>query len=384
MQIYTKYLTKNLIMPMLVITLTLTGIVWLTQSLRFIDLIVNKGLDISTFLYLSLLLVPSLLFLILPVALFVSVLTVYNKFISDSELIVLKSAGLSRVSLAKPALAVALGVTAITYLISFYLLPNSYKEFKDTQVFIRNNYASVLLQEGVFSNPTKGLTVYIESRGRGGMLYGILVHDSRDPEKPVTIIAEKGVLSRTEHGPRFELINGHSQGVDAQTGNLYILDFESDEYDISMYTEQTERTWKKPEESYIYELLFPEGISEKMRNQFIAEGHYRIVWPLFCIVLTLVALSSLFSGQFNRRGQWKRILAATFITFVITVINLAGKSAAESSPILAVLMYLNIIISGGLCSYVIIANRTITGFPLSDKIYKKLNKFKKNISKGHV
>lgn len=263
-------------MPFVVITLTLTGIVWLTQSLRFIDLIVSNGLDISTFLYLSLLLIPSLLLLILPISLFISVLMVYNRFISDSELIVLKSAGLSRFGLASPALILASAVMVLGYLISFYILPASYREFKDTQAFIRNNYASVLLQDGVFSNPTKGITVYIDSRGTGGVLQGILVHDSRDPEKTVTIMAQEGILLNTPQGPRFELRNGHSQGIDQETGNLYILDFEKDQYDLSMYTNNSERDRKTPEESYIGELLFPSDMAEQLHGKFIAEGHYEL------------------------------------------------------------------------------------------------------------
>lgn len=363
-------------MPFVVITLTLTGIVWLTQSLRFIDLIVSNGLDVSTFLYLSLLLVPSLLLLILPVALFISVLMVYNRFISDSELIVLKSAGISRFGLATPALIVAFAVMALGYLISFYMLPASYREFKDTQAFIRNNYASVLLQDGVFSNPTKGITVYIDSRGSGGILHGILVHDSRDPDKPVTIMAEEGILSNTSQGPRFELRNGHSQSIDQETGNLYILDFEKDQYDLSMYTKEGERDGKTPEESYIGELLFPSNIAEQFHGKFIAEGHYRIVWPLFSIVLTLVAMAALFSGQFNRRGQWKRILAAAFISVILVLFNLGMKGAAAASSMLAVFMYLNVVVSIGVCLYIILSNRIINSFPFFNKIQELFLSFK--------
>jgi len=371
-------------MPMLVITLTLTGIVWLVQSLRFIDYIVNQGIDVSMFLYISLLMIPLFLFSIFPVALFVSVLMVYNKFISDSELIVLKSAGLSRINLAIPALIVALFVTAISYFISAYLLPASYREFKDTEVFIRNNYASALLQDGVFSNPTKGLTIYIESRGREGLLNGILAHNSRNPEKPMTIMAEEGILYNTANGPRIDFINGHIQQIAEKTGNLEVLDFEKYEFDLSMYTKASERNWRTTEESYIHELLFPYHVSEKLHKKFIAEGHYRLVWPLFSLVLALVAIAALFSGQFNRRGQWKRILSATIISFIIVLLNLGAKSAATASSTMVVLMYLNVLLAVCSCLYIIIANRTINGFPIIDKIQNKLRSLKANKQKGQV
>ena len=38
-----RYIFRQLAGPLFVVTLTLTGVVWLTQSLRFLDLIINRG-----------------------------------------------------------------------------------------------------------------------------------------------------------------------------------------------------------------------------------------------------------------------------------------------------------------------------------------------------
>jgi lipopolysaccharide export system permease protein len=372
MKLYTKYIITSLVMPVIVLTLTLTSIVWLTQSLRFIDLIINKGLDITTFLYLSFLLLPSLLMIILPVAIFVSVLTVYNKLMSDSELIVLTSTGLSKMELAKPALIVASFIAIFGYLVSFYLLPTSYREFKDTQAFIKNNYTSLLLQEGVFSTPTKDLTVYIENRGRQGLLHGILVHDSRDPEKPTTIMAQEGKLVSTAKGPRFDLKNGHIQQLDKLTGNLNIVDFESDQYDLSLYTQAGEEHPRTPEEKYIHELIFSKNTDEKLVGKYLAEGHYRVSWPLYTILLTLIAVTALFSGQFNRRGQWKRIFCATSIALIIILTNLSLKHIAESKPIFCVFMYLNAILPSCICIHMMTNNSKLNEITIFEKLLKRL------------
>lgn len=361
MQLYNRYIILTLLMPVLVITLTLTGIIWLTQSLRFIDLIVNRGLDVSTFLYLSTLLIPSLLIVIMPIALFSSVLYVYNRLISDSELIVFKSAGLNRMSLAKPALFVAAVVALVGYGISLYLLPASYREFKDTQAFIRNNYASVLLQEGVFNTPTKGLTVYIESRQNNGMLEGILVHDGRDPEKPVTMMAQEGKLVQTASGPRFDLINGNRQEIDSEEGNLSLLYFDSYPMDLSVYTDVGKRRQREPEERYLGELFFPDESNDDFKKRLLAEGHHRLSWPLYSFVLTLVALTSLFTGQFNRRGQWKRILMSTVFAVGLVGLDLGLKSAVASQPALAFLKYANVMVICGVCIYIMATSRIITG-----------------------
>jgi len=362
-------------MPLLVVTLTLTGIIWLTQSLRFVDLIVNKGLDVSTFLYISVLLIPSFLMLILPVALFISVLMVYNKFISDSELIVLKSAGLSRMSLTRPALVLAGGVAIFCYFVSLYLLPVSYREFKDTQAFIRNNYASSLLQEGVFSTPIKGLTVYIDSRGENGLLEGILIHDSRNEGRPITYMAQEGKLVKTDSGPRFDMTNGNRQEIDKEHGNLSVLYFDSYPMDLSVYTDSEGRNWRTAEERFIGDLFFSKDGSAKEKKNLIAEGHYRIVWPLYSFVLTLIALSALMSGQFNRRGQWKRILAASFFAVMSVVLNLVLKSVATKYTFLSILMYLNVIGTMAGCLYILLTHQIINEIPFVTPIYRKLRSF---------
>ena len=92
---YSKYIARHLVHSTLLITFSLTSIIWLTQALRFIDFIVNQGVSITIFLKLTVLLLPSLVLMILPPALFCSVLFVYNKLKMDSELIVMQAAGLS-------------------------------------------------------------------------------------------------------------------------------------------------------------------------------------------------------------------------------------------------------------------------------------------------
>ena len=59
MQAITRYVFNQLLAAALFITLGLTLAIWLSQSLRWISYIVNRGLPASTFLYLIGLLLPS-------------------------------------------------------------------------------------------------------------------------------------------------------------------------------------------------------------------------------------------------------------------------------------------------------------------------------------
>ncbi len=78
MQRHQRYILRQLLGPFLLISVGLTAVIWLTQSLRFIDMIVNKGLSLSSFLYFSMLLLPTFLGVILPIALFSAIHFTYN------------------------------------------------------------------------------------------------------------------------------------------------------------------------------------------------------------------------------------------------------------------------------------------------------------------
>src|SRR5205814_7027139 len=102
-----RYILRQCLNMMLFVTAALSAAVWLAQSLRLIDLIVNRGLSIEVFLYLALLILPRFLDIVLPIGAFIAVLFVFNRLTSESELVVMRSAGLGPVALARPVLLLA-------------------------------------------------------------------------------------------------------------------------------------------------------------------------------------------------------------------------------------------------------------------------------------
>lgn len=354
MRRYSRYITENFASSALFITAGLTCVIWLTQSLRFVDMIVNRGLDILAFLYLTTMLLPSLLGFMLPIALGISVLYCYNRLIVDSELVVLKSIGLSRGQIAKPALLFALLMVVVGYMISLYLLPLSYRQYKDMQAFARDNYASLLLQEGVFNSPVDGLTVFIRERQSDGTLKGILVHDNRNPEKPVTMMAEEGRLVKTPQGPRFTLLKGNRQEIDHQEERLSFLAFDDYVLDISLYTSGKGVRMREAKERYMHELWSPEDqITSLQRAEFHMEAHGRLTWPLYNLALPLFSLAVLLGGQFNRRGNWRRHTVAVLGNLVIISLAVATNNFLIKHLQWVWLMYALPICVGGTCLFFI-------------------------------
>ena len=97
------YIIKQLFTGFALVTFSLMAILWLTQSLRFVQLVTNKGLPLGLFVQMTSLLMPRLFSLLSPIAMFAAVLFVYNRMLSDRELVVMKAAGISPWRNAVPA-----------------------------------------------------------------------------------------------------------------------------------------------------------------------------------------------------------------------------------------------------------------------------------------
>ena len=341
MRRYQRYLLRQLVGPFLLVALGLTAVVWLSQSLRIIDLIVNKGLSFSAFLLMSMLVLPTFLGAILPIAFFCSLLFVYNRLTIDSELVCLRAAGISQWSLAKPALVLATIIVVTSYAIVMYVMPISHREFKERQFVLRSDHSAMLLEEGSFNSLTEGVTIYIRGR-EGGTLNGILVHDAREKERPVTMMAERGLLVQTAEGPRFILFNGHRQRIDRDSAALSLLNFERYTMDLGEFAQSQGHRWREPRERFLDELLDPESEgADRLRSKFLSEAHNRIVSPLFAYTLLAIGLAALLLGNVDRRGQWRRMLVAITAAVVFEAAALFLVNATAKNSGLIPLMYLN-------------------------------------------
>src|SRR5260221_1323210 len=228
----TRYILRQTLATMVFVAVCFTAAVWLLQSLRLIDLIVNRGLSAGLFAYLAIIILPRFVDVVLPIAVFIAVLFTYSRLLTESELVVMRAAGMSQTDLARPALITGAVGMALLLWMSFYCLPAANRAFKDLQFEIRTRFASVLLQDGIFNTLSESLTIYVRSRDANGELVGLLVHDTRDPSKPVTIIAERGAFVDTDGGPRVLMGHGGRPPLPGATRQLSVLSFEKKTLDL--------------------------------------------------------------------------------------------------------------------------------------------------------
>src|SRR5207244_5364511 len=91
-----RYIFRTTLGAFLLVLVSLTGIIWITQALREIDLVTNQGQTILVFLGITALLIPILAQVIAPIAFVIAVVYAIDKLNGDAELVVMTAAAMSR------------------------------------------------------------------------------------------------------------------------------------------------------------------------------------------------------------------------------------------------------------------------------------------------
>lgn len=336
------YVLGQLLGPVAMLTFLLTSVVWLVNIMPLLNLVINRGQSAPTFLYLILLLLPTLLLIIVPIAFFFAVLFTLHRLSGESELVAMASAGFSLRQLAMPVLAAAGIVMAVTYLCALWLMPAGQRALGDKVMDIRADMAGALLNEGDFNTPAQGLTVFIRELGGNGDIKGILVHDNRDRLRPITYLAEKGILAQTPAGTRLIMLDGTVEMSEQGGKQLSVLNYKSHTIDLDQFAGPARNTLRKIQERYLGELFWPSepSVDERTRNRFFAEAHNRLSQPLYALAFGLIALAAVVRGRRQRGSVALRLTMASLAAAGLRIAGYGIPGLAQRHPALVVLLYL--------------------------------------------
>jgi len=341
-----RYMLRQTLAMAAMVAVAFAVAVWLVQSLRLIDLIVNRGLSVGLFLDLALLILPRLVEVVLPIAVFVSVLFVYNKLTSESELVVMRAAGVSQAGLAQPAIVAGVLTMAALFMLSLLIVPAANRAFRDLQFQIRNRIVTVLVQDGVFNTISDRLMIYDMGRNEAGDLLSLVIYDARDPSRPVIVFAERGAFVDTPEGPRLFMVNGTRQQRDRTNGHLSVLSFEKYTLDLADFGDAGGVRDRDPDERSTAELLFPSQrpTDEGALRALNLEINMRMAGPLSGLAMALLPILCLLPGEFNRRGQSRRVTLAVALAFLFEFVDLGLRDVAGRMNGAMIVLYLNLML----------------------------------------
>jgi lipopolysaccharide export system permease protein len=341
MNTVSAYVFRQALGPLLAILGALAAIAILTQGLNQLDIIITNRRAGLAFAYVTLLALPQLISLILPMAVFIAVVYALNRMQSESEIAVLYGAGVSRQRIARPIIQLAVLAALAHLAINVVVQPWSFKERRETFYALRTDVASSLIEEGSFTFPNDHLTLYARQRGGGGELRDLLINDAR-PEFPITYTARAGAIATVEGRPAIVMRDGQIQRQ-IEDGTVDVLDFDRYVLQLDGEVEEPQNFYLKPSDRTLYELFFPDltaHYDQRNINEFLAEAHGRLSAPLLSVALAMIALVGVLAGQFSRGGYMRRIMIAAGIALVVRLAALGLQAAGENDPELNVLQYL--------------------------------------------
>lgn len=340
MNTISAYVFRQALGPLLAILGALAAIAILTQGLNQLDIIITNRRAGFAFAWVTILALPQLLSLILPMAVFIAVIYALNRMQTESEIAVLYGAGVSRQRIARPVIQLATLAALAHLAINVVIQPAAFEERRRVFYDLRTDIASSLIEEGSFTFPAEDLTLYARSRGAGGELRDMLINDAR-PEYPITYTARAGAIVTIEGAPAIVMRDGQVQRQ-TEDGTVDVLDFDRYVLQLGRVFDEPELFFLKASDRTLYDLFFPDRTAhydQRNVDQFLAEAHARLSAPLLNITLAMIAIAGVLVGEFNRGGYARRIMIAAAAALIVRLAALAVQAAATDEPELNVLQY---------------------------------------------
>lgn len=368
--ILTKYILKQLLLGFMLILLGMTALVWLTQSLRMIDMIVTKGVPLAVFLEMTLLVLPNFIQILSPLALFAVILFIFSRMEADKEIMVMKAIGMSNKQIMLPAFILAIILTLLGYLLTIQIIPKSHEELSELKWRVRNDLSHLLLQEGQFNTLNNGLTLYVKERSSDGSVNGVMAYDAKDPNNISILIAEKGFIFQETDGFQLVFQKGTRQEYNPKTKKFSILKFNKYNMFFSDKKQNSKtRTLDESEHSlsYLFSVKKEDVNNPVLYRKYKTEALKRLTKPLYNLTFMLLAMFAILSPFYNRRGQMGRINFIVLATIIVQSLALAFENLTAKNLWFSPLLFLNIFVP-----VIIIYFITMKPFKPKFKILKKI------------
>ncbi|MFL5295995.1 MAG: LPS export ABC transporter permease LptF [Phenylobacterium sp.] len=341
MRLIDRYLLRQLLGPTLLATAALSAVALLSQSLSALDYIVNQRQSALVFLKITLLYMPQLINMILPIAVFVAALVALNRLHTEQEIVVCFAGGMSRWRVISPAMRLAATIAFLALLMNLWVQPLSYRALREELFQIKTDLAASIVREGEFTEPVPGLTVYAQNVDGKGDMHNLFIHQTRADGGAVTYMANSGHIANRGGSAVLILQDGSTQEFSPR-GVLNYLTFKEFPFVLSALNTSDELIHYKPSDRYLHELFFPDlqqDWEKKNRKALYAEGHSRIASPLYNIAFMAMALSAIIGGGFSRLGYGRRIAVAFMAMALTRILGFVAQSASEANVWVNILQY---------------------------------------------
>ena len=343
-----RYIFRTTFSAFLVVLVSVTMLMWMTQAMRSVDLLTSQGQTVLVFIGITGLIIPLLVLLIAPIALMIAVAHVLNKLSTDSELIVMNAAGMAPRQVFAPLLAVGVIVSLMVAAIAFYISPKSLREARRWATEVRAEVVSSKIEPGQFTAIEGGkLTVHVRERKANGQLGGVMVDDQRDAKERMTILAEVGTILTNDRGVFLILEAGTVQRQEAGKRDPAIIRFREYAFDLSRLSPGPMNITYSAPERFVTELIAPQPgdtFAIEQAAALRAELHNRITAVFYPIAFLVLTFAYLGAPRTTRQGRSTALITAVLLSAALRGVGFYGVLSGARTPALLALPYVALLL----------------------------------------
>jgi lipopolysaccharide export system permease protein len=359
MTILQSYILRRVVQMFLSALLPVLGIIWTTQALQRINLVTDTGQSIGAFVQLATLILPTVIPLVLPFALAIGITQALATMNNDSELTVIESAGGSRGIILRPVLGLALAVSAMSFTVDNFLEPVVRQQVRQMIASANADLLSSVVQENTFRKIADGLYIQIGGRRGGGVLTGIFVGDSRDPNVEFVYYAREGAVDEASSALVMKDGEVHRKLPD---GGVSIIKFDSYAFDLTEMTRKVGAATLRAQDQDLFALIHPDPDDsnyQKRPQTYVAELNRRLTEWTFPLIFALIALVVSSDARSHREARLHPTATALLLMLLFRWMTFYAANSAEESMLFVPLMYLIPILTTALCIRHLSSNRRL-------------------------
>lgn len=314
-------------------------IILATKMLSITELIVNRGVHVGQVVRMLLYLLPDIIVFALPAASLMAVVVAFLRLSADSEIIALKSSGVSLYQMLPSVVVLSLSGLLIALVIGTVSVPWSNRSFKDLIFQIAESNADLGIKERVFCEPFDNVIFYVNSFStRERVMKDVFVADRREKEVTNTIVAQQGriIPHPQERIITLHFLNGTIFMVGRNLQSSRTIQFNTYDLNIGLKDIMAALASRKkaPKEMTVGELARQLGKSQKgtpKHNEMMIELLEKFSIPLAVFLMGIIGVP--LGAQLSARGRSAGI-GVSLLVFLIYYMCLAGmKSICESGSI---------------------------------------------------
>lgn len=349
-----RYILSQLLTLFGFFALVLVSVYWINRAVSLFDDLMNDGQTALVVLEFTILTLPLVISIVLPVAAFAATAYGTNRMSGESELVAMEAAGMSPWRLARPVLVFGIFVSLLVGILVNGLVPMARARLAERQAELAENVTSQFLRPGEFQYPVDGITLFIRDVANDGRLLDVFIEDARNPDNQTTYTSEEALVTRTETGPVLVLLSGMSQNLrrDDQGSRLAVTRFAELSYDVGAMISGRSTSGRDLRDYNTWRLLFPDqdllaatGASPAEARR---EAHDRIAQPLLSPIAAMIGFAALLIGGYSRFGVWRQVGLAILLLIVVQFLNNAAANQAGRNADLWPLLYLPALAGAGI------------------------------------